>query len=379
MGYVSTSHPGNRRITTHNTAQCPELQFSVSRLREQANLFTGGFKGETSYAVKANAHPVILKVFYECGIRTFDVASIAETQLVRETVPGAQIHYHNPIRSTEEVAAAYFDHGCRRFAVDSTCELEKIHRLITKPASVEIAVRFRCKTRSDAVQAFNSKFGADACQAGEIVLMARKMGFCVGLTFHPGSQTRTPTPYVDHCKKAAQIMAATGVPISFLNVGGGFPVQYDKTDAPVLQQFFEDIVAAANNSFRGNQLRLECEPGRALVSPAGDLVTTVKAVRSEQAELFLNDGIYGGLLEVSQFPEMKPRHESDRICQDTAQQKDWTVFGPTCDPLDVLPFKLRLPANMAEGDTVRFIEVGAYSSATATRFNGYGGVVTRFL
>jgi ornithine decarboxylase len=50
-----------------------------------------------------------------------------------------------------------------------------------------------------------------------------------------------------------------------------------------------------------------------------------------------------------------------------------TVFGPTCDPLDVLPEKLELPKDIEEGDFIEFGTLGAYGCATMTRFNGYGG------
>jgi ornithine decarboxylase len=50
----------------------------------------------------------------------------------------------------------------------------------------------------------------------------------------------------------------------------------------------------------------------------------------------------------------------------------YTVYGPTCDPLDVLPGKLNLPTNIQEGDYLEFSSVGAYGAATSTRFSGYG-------
>jgi ornithine decarboxylase len=37
-----------------------------------------------------------------------------------------------------------------------------------------------------------------------------------------------------------------------------------------------------------------------------------------------------------------------------------------------LPHKLLLPAEIQEDDIVEFAGIGAYGTATATRFNGYG-------
>ena len=51
--------------------------------------------------------------------------------------------------------------------------------------------------------------------------------------------------------------------------------------------------------------------------------------------------------------------------------EEFTVFGPTCDSTDCLPLRQTLPAGIAEGDWVEFALMGAYGSATATRFNGF--------
>ena len=50
------------------------------------------------------------------------------------------------------------------------------------------------------------------------------------------------------------------------------------------------------------------------------------------------------------------------------------MFGPTCDPLDVLPVQLKLPSDIRESDIIEFAGIGAYGTATATSFNGYGSV-----
>ena len=56
----------------------------------------------------------------------------------------------------------------------------------------------------------------------------------------------------------------------------------------------------------------------------------------------------------------------------TGVGRDHIVFGPTCDSVDRLPGELPLPADMEEGDYLVFAGMGAYSTATNTRFNGFG-------
>ena len=87
----------------------------------------------------------------------------------------------------------------------------------------------------------------------------------------------------------------------------------------------------------------------------------------------MNDGIYGSLMEVSQVALLQPNY---RVIRDgkvlTGATVPCTAYGPTCDPLDVLPNMLDLAADIAEGDYIEFGPLGAYGTATSTRFNGYG-------
>lgn len=378
MGYLKPTQQLDTREP--GVPVSPILEISRSCLQQYANKFIAGFSGTTTYAVKANPHPKIIETFYQCGIHTFDVASIQEMELIKNSAPSARFHYHNPIRSTEEIAAAYYDYGCRRYSIDHISQLEKLASIFPHSAGVEIAVRFKRNKKSNSIHAFDTKFGASETEAAALLKQAHEMGFSIGMTFHPGSQTLAAKAYYDHCLMAAKISKLAGVHLDFLNVGGGFPSTYSGLEHDPLNSFFTEIKKACELGFSDKLPRLECEPGRALVAPAGRLLTTVKAVREDKREIFLNDGLYGGLMEVCQFPAMRPHysHEGNLGSVETSEV-EWTAFGPTCDPLDVLPFKLKLPINVTEGDRICFHGLGAYSNATATQFNGYGSVQIEFV
>ena len=170
------------------------------------------------------------------------------------------------------------------------------------------------------------------------------------------------------------ISRAAGVPLDTLNVGGGFPSRYPLSDAPGLETFFAAIETARRTYFPANeQPALECEPGRGLVATSTSLLTKVKLRRADTNEVFLNDGIYGGLMEGYQVPSLSPAHRAFRSGSALrAALVPFVVFGPTCAPLDRLPNELLLPSDIAEGDYVEFGPLGAYGDATTTRFNGYG-------
>lgn len=108
------------------------------------------------------------------------------------------------------------------------------------------------------------------------------------------------------------------------------------------------------------------------MADAFSLAICVKALSDNT--IFANDGLYGGLSEFRDTIGQIERYRmisSKPNLSDTHHQ-DYTVFGPTCDSLDQLPEPLSLPQNIAEGDYILFENMGAYTHAIGTRFNGYG-------
>ena len=347
----------------------PVYCFSRRQLELQVQRFGTGFPGDVAYAVKANPTPLIIAALAAHGIRIFDVASLDEIELVRDIAPRATLLYDNPVKSRAEIGRAYAEFGVRSFAVDDEAELHKINAVIGNDSGVQISVRFKLP-KSSAVMDLGTKFGATEHAAVQLLRKAAGMGYVPALTFHPGSQCTAPAAYTQHIETAARIAADAGVEIHMLNVGGGFPVPYSNSVVPALSEYFGAVAQAFRRYFDAGRCRLLCEPGRALVAPAASLLCRVKHRRSDHT-IFLNDGIYGGLLEQFMFKVEMPI----RVYRDGfhlgGPAADFSVFGPTCDSTDRLPFTLHLPDAIDEGDWIEFGLMGAYGSATTTRFNGY--------
>jgi ornithine decarboxylase len=351
----------------------PVFCFSAAALTDRARAFLDGFPGEVAYAVKSNPGSHVLKTLAQAGIGVFDVASVEEMAEVRAVAPKAELHYHNPVKSRAEIARAHFGFGCTRFAADDEAEIVKIAEVVGSTSGVEIAVRFRLPSHGASAHDFSSKFGATPEEAVELLRQAVALGFAPVLTFHPGSQCTDPAAWARHIEVAAEIVTVAGVRLAALNVGGGFPWRYRDGVVPPLGTFFATIEAAANAAFEGDAPKLECEPGRGLVAGSTSLLTRVKLVKGKRGEVFINDGIYGGLMEVAQAPTLAPPHRLIRNGKPLTggEMKPFVVYGPTCDPLDRLPGTLMLPADLAEDDYIEFGSLGAYGAATATCFNGY--------
>jgi ornithine decarboxylase len=240
-------------------------------------------------------------------------------------------------------------------------------------SGIEIAIRFRLPSHGASAHDFSSKFGATPEEAADLLRQVVALGFAPVLTFHPGSQCTDPAAYARHIDVAGEIALVAGVRLAALNVGGGFPWRYRDGVVPALDAFFSVIEATANAAFEGDAPRLECEPGRGMVASSTSLLTRAKLVKGKRGEVFVNDGIYGGLMEVAQAPTLAPPHRVIRNGAVVAASdlKPFVVYGPTCDPLDRLPGTLMLPADLAEDDFIEFGSLGAYGAATSTCFNGY--------
>ena len=347
----------------------PVLFFAPAVLQQVARDFRAAFPGMVTYALKANDSRAVIENLIEAGIAGFDVASPAEIAKVRAVSGDVALHYNNPVRSPAEIAQARAA-GVASYSVDGMSELEKLVAAGLEPG-VEVAVRLRLPV-AGAVYDFGEKFGEDPEGCVELLQAVAAAGFAPAMTFHPGTQCAAPEAWTAYIGTCAEVARAAGVRLARLNVGGGFAVN-NRGVAPDLAAIFAAIKAAVAEAFGPEAPALLCEPGRALVAESHMLATRVKAVRACGA-VFLNDGVYGSMGEG--LNALGVSHRISVLRPDGAWRQGAhstrVIYGPTCDSLDRLPGEYQLPEALAEGDYVLFAAMGAYTSATVTRFNGYG-------
>lgn len=357
-------------LKTEQPAQ-PVLYFAPAVLQSTARRFIAGFDGLVTYAVKANDTPMVLENLVTAGLRAFDVASPSEMRALRAVSRDVEMHYNNPVRSRDEIAEAVAL-AVRSYSVDSAREFTKLRELVA-PEGVEIAVRLRLPVDGAAYH-FGDKFGADPEHAVALLKDVKEAGFIPSMTFHPGTQCADPAAWVTYVSECAGVARAAGVKLRRLNVGGGFAA--NRGVAPDLEAIFHAIHAAVAVDFGEDRPELVCEPGRAMVAEAFTLGARVKAIREDGA-VYLNDGIYGAL---SEAPSIGVPDRMSTVRAEGGKHsgalKHRVVFGPTCDSIDQLPDPLPLPNDLAEDDYLIFAGMGAYSTATVTRFNGYGNIDT---
>ena len=327
------------------------------------------------YAVKANPDPAIVKTLFEAGA-SFDVSSIAEFETVFENIkdlPEQEQHdwiwkniiYANPIKAEETLRA--LDKYQPLLTFDNSEEITKMKQ--NAPNS-RVVLRLRVSNAGAMVE-LSSKFGAAHEEALELIFEAVNAGLTVaGLSFHVGSQTTNFENYMQAINLAALIFTEVKDrgydKMNLLDIGGGFPAPYDESVKP-----FSELAKRINTELDrliSPDIKIIAEPGRFMVATAGTAVSKIigKAVRHGKLCYYIDDGVYhtfsGVIFDHCQYHFDAFKTGPTQIC---------TVFGPTCDGLDVISMTEELPSDLQRGDLLSSKNIGAYSGATSTYFNGF--------
>ena len=343
-----------------------------------ARFFVEKFPGKTLYAVKANPSPDLIRVLWDAGVTHYDVASIAETRLVRGILPEATLCFMHPVKAPSAIVEAYRDHGVRTFSLDTVEELDKIRIATTQanggiePTDLTLCVRLRVSSEYSELS-LASKFGCELAQARELLQATRQLADCLGVCFHVGSQAMTPFAFVTALEKVRAAIVDASVTVDIIDVGGGFPSIYPGMEPPPLEDFFALIDRTYESLPVSYSAELWCEPGRALAAEYNSIIVRVE--RRRDTELYINDGAYGALFDAAhvgwRFPVRVLRQG-----ESTADPVAFSFYGPTCDDMDYMAGPFDLPADIAVGDYIEIGMLGAYGAAMKTAFNGFGAAVS---
>ena len=324
------------------------------------------------YAVKANPAPDLLRILWDAGVTHYDVASISEVRLVRETLPQATLCFMHPVKTRKAVAEAYHEHGVRVFSLDTIEELEKIVDATSassgEPANdLSLLVRLRVSSEHSELS-LAAKFGVDLADAAPLLQATRQHCDALGICFHVGSQAMTPFAYVQALERVRAAIAEAAVTVDIIDVGGGFPSVYPGLEPPAMEDYFEMVHRHFEVLPISYSAELWAEPGRALCAEYSSMIVRVEKRRGD--ELYINDGAYGALFDAAHVDWRFPvRALEDDLTQPLAE---FAFYGPTCDDADYMKGPFELPADIQAGDFIEIGMLGAYGAAMQTRFNGFG-------
>lgn len=365
----------------------PAYVYSVERLRSNARRVLKAFSRARTlvcYALKANSNPAVIRIFRELGLGA-EVSSGAELEIALHSgLRPTQIVSNGNARTARELRQIA---ASRAFLVSLDSD-EEIQRLEEEAARLSEAGRLPGPLRAAlrvnpdidagvhpdiATGLADSKFGLPASRAAEWLLHPERTPHLawVGVHVHIGSQVLDMDPLLAMLRAAADLvdeLAAGGVRLEVLNLGGGFGIDYDGSGSLALERFADAACLVANNS----GLTLVVEPGRFLVGDACALVGQVlfvkRARRSFVAiELGMNDlirpALYDAYHAVVPVREPPPAHAAH------GRTEVMDVVGPICESGDVLARDRRL-VPPAAGSLLAVTGAGAYGYAMASNYNG---------
>ncbi|MDB5335870.1 MAG: lysA 1 [Planctomycetaceae bacterium] len=334
------------------------------------------------YSVKANSSLGILKVMQEAGT-SFDVVSGGELFRVKKAgADTTKVVFAGVGKTDAEIRQAL---ECRvlMFNVESEAELDAIAAVagsmnVIAPVALRLNPDVDAKTHAKTTTGKKgNKFGMDIERAGMLAkkVLSDKRLALKGIHMHLGSPILTIEPYAEAVEKATQVIReyrAQGHDINWINLGGGFGINYRQQEAKPASAFAEVIVPAVQSV----NCRLALEPGRFIVGNAGVLLSQVIYTKREGGKLFvIQDAAMNDLVRPAMYdafhriwpvqPSVTPPtdYEAEIPGCEAAD-----VVGPICESGDYLAKGRWLPP-VVRGDLLCTFSAGAYGTAMSSNYN----------
>lgn len=327
-----------------------------------------------SYAAKALLVTALAKRLASLDVG-LDVASLGELVTAeRGGIESARITLHGAGKTDEEIEAAFIGRA-GRLVVDSLDELRRVAGL-SQGRSLDVLLRINTGIEAHTHEFIrtagdDSKFGLAPRdeEATLELLRANPQLELRGIHAHIGSQIFDPEPYVANAHALLEILGkyrnAGFATADTMVIGGGFGVQMhpespnESIDIPAILSAAAAIVP--------NDVRLEIEPGRAVVGAAGTSLYRVMAIKRYSKRTFV---IVDGSMADNPRPALYGAYHHVVPARDSgARHHPVTVCGRSCenDALADAP----LPEDIRAGDLLAFCTTGAYTYSMASNYNRF--------
>eukprot|EP00045_Choanoeca_perplexa_P017203 m.246243 g.246243 ORF g.246243 m.246243 type:complete len:438 (+) comp17472_c0_seq1:180-1493(+) len=373
-------------LAQHQQDRNPFYLLDLGRLQRRMSLFQKLLPSVVPhYAVKCLPDPLVIQALAALGAG-FDCASQHELALVLGfNVEPSKIVFANACKPSAHIKYAK-DNGVSLMTFDNLDELDKIHAHYPK---ARLLLRLAVDD-SHSVCRLGLKYGAAQSSINPLLQHAKELDLnIVGVSFHVGSGCMSSAAYLDAMLRAKDAMRQAtdlGFVMTILDIGGGFPgtamASTVTQGANAVSVSFDEIAGTIKSTleseFAQKGLTVIAEPGRFFAASIMDLAVNVIARRVLEEEkhvmLYINDGVYGSfncILYDHAHVQGYPLFPACSVDND-ANKDLWStsVWGPTCDSLDCVSKDACLPL-LGEGDWLYYRDMGAYTKAAASGFNGF--------
>ena len=324
------------------------------------------------YAVKANSNLAVLNVLARLG-SGFDIVSAGE--LARVVAAGGDPHkvvFSGVAKTADEMRYA-LEQEILCFNLESAPELERLNQ-VAGECGRKARISVRVNPDIDAgthpyisTGLKENKFGVPIERAVELYRRAASLTNVevVGIDCHIGSQLTELEPFLEAMDRLLALidrLAAEGIHIHHLDVGGGLGVTYSDETPPHPEQY----AAALKAKLAGRDLQLIFEPGRAIVANAGILVTQVEYLKEgEDRHFAIVDAAMNDLIRPSLYGAWMNIIPVDKSLERPVRSYD--VVGPVCETGDFLGKDRQL--GLAPDDLLVVRSAGAYGFAMSSNYN----------
>ncbi len=326
-----------------------------------------------AFAMKANSNIAILRLMGSLGSGA-DIVSGGELfRAIKAGIPPNKIVFagvgkdHNEIKYAIESDILFFN-------VESGAELQAINH-VAGELGTQARVALRVNPNIDpqthpyiSTGMKKSKFGIGADQVlGEFDQAAALPHIkVVGVHAHIGSQLTKISPFVDSLTKVLgliQTLKGKGIPIQYLNIGGGLGITYSDETPPQPQ----DLADAITPILKETECEIVMEPGRVIAGNAGILLTRVIYIKDNGTKKFaIVDAAMNDLIRPSLY---EAHHDILPVNQvPNAPEDVFDVVGPICESGDFLAQNRTMPT-VKEGDLLAVMSAGAYAFTMASNYN----------
>ena len=364
----------------------PSYVYDLDAIAAEARALDAAFEGAphlVAYAVKANsAGPIVRALAAEgCGA---DVVSGGELAVALGCgVPASKIVFSGVAKSDAEIDQAIAA-DIHAIHVESIEEIGRIHaRAASLSKKVRVAIRVNPAIDADALDTHahiatghdEAKFGVPRADIGVALTtleQSRDWLALTGITSHIGSQFIATAAYVEAARTLFDIAREArerGAPITFVDTGGGFGIDYGD-GCPVKPADFVRAVRDYQRASRQDDLALNVEPGRAFVAAHGVLLASVIQRKSERAAPHRSwIMIDAGMNDLIRPALYQARHRIVPLHQPASPTAKSRVVGPVCESSDDFGDHV-LPSSLDAGARVALLDAGAYGFTMASRYNG---------
>ena len=360
----------------------PLYVYSVAMIRARVNAFVQAFRSiphTLCYSVKANSTLSILRLLGGMGAG-FDVVSGGELQRVLRVSrkDASKVVFSGVGKNAAEMELALRS-GILLFNIESSSELTLLSATATrlkKRAAVAVRVNPDVSAKTHpyiSTGLHRHKFGVPIPEAQTLYAHAAKQPYLkvAGVSVHIGSQITDVGSFQAALERIADLVRALrrqGHDICYIDAGGGLGISYEGA----LESFEQQIAAYARavlSPLRGMKLHLLLEPGRAIVGPAGVLLTRVLYRKTNNGKCFLIvDAAMNDLLRPSLYGAY---HEIVPVSRESRETEITDVVGPICETGDFFARDRKLPL-VSEGDLLAILDAGAYGSVLGSNYNTRG-------